>query len=100
LGYLYVLLKIYRVLCLTKITFDQLPLFNPYKWPLSSIRIITNPYFIFWSIILPPIRLGKTTYDISAIIGLEFLTTLIALSSQVRIFSLMELQKALISSAL
>ena len=66
IGYTYILLKVYRILCFSKITFDQLPFLNPYKWPLSLIRIITKPYFKFWSQILPNLRLGKVSYDVSS----------------------------------
>ena len=94
-GYIYVLIKIYRVLCFSKITFDQLPMFNPYTWPFSVIRIITQPYFKFWSKLLPNLKLGKISYDVSAILGLELLSGLLFLCSQLRILGLIEAQRVL-----
>jgi hypothetical protein len=84
IAFLYTLLKIYRLLCYSKLTFDQLPLLNPYKWPLSFFRIVTKPYFQFWAKCLPSIKLGKVSYDVSAILGLEMLSSLIYLCLQLR----------------
>jgi hypothetical protein len=92
IAFLYFLLKVYRLLCYTKITFDQMPIFNPYTWPLSLVRVITTPYFRFWSIFLPNLRLGKVSYDVSAILGLEFLSCCLSLSLQVRASLLSEAQ--------
>jgi len=92
---LYTLLKVYRILCFSKITFDQLPLLNPYKWPLSFFRIVTRPYFKFWSKILPSLKLGKISYDVSTILGLEALSSLIFLSVQFRALTFSEAQKIL-----
>jgi hypothetical protein len=78
ISYLFLLLKIYRVLCFGKLTMDQLPLLNPYIWPFSLIRIITKPYFKFWSLLLPNVNFGSASYDISAIIGLEVLSKFIS----------------------
>jgi len=90
---LYTLLKIYRILCFSKITFDQLPLLNPYKWPISFFRVVTRPYFKFWQKILPSLRLGKVSYDVSTILGLEALSSLIFLSLQLRAFTFSEAEK-------
>lgn len=95
IGYCYLLLKVYRILCFSKITFDQLPVLNPYKWPLSLIRVVTEPYFRFWSKLLPNLRLGKVSYDVSAILGLEVLTCLIAVILEFRLFALEEVQNIL-----
>ena len=95
LAYVYVLLKIYRILCFTKITFDQLPILNPYKWPLSFFRIITKPYFKFWSDRLPNLKLGKVSYDVSAILVLEMLSSLIYLCVQIRTSTFLEAQRLL-----
>jgi len=96
-GYMYVLVKIYRVLCFSKITFDQLPMFNPYTWPFSVIRIITQPYFKFWARLLPNLKLGQISYDVSAILGLEVLSGFLYLSTHIRVFSLLEAQRILAS---
>jgi hypothetical protein len=89
-GYIYILLKIFRVFCYTKITFDQLPFFSPYYWPLSAIRILTVPYFRFWSKFLPSLKFGKYSYDISVIIALEFLSSLLLLISKLRTILLIQ----------
>jgi len=100
IGYIYLLLKIFRIFCFTKITLDQLPFFNPYKWPISLIRIITKPYFKFWSKLLPNLKLGKVSYDVSSILGLEVLSGLIYLSLQFRTVGLIEAQHMILESNL
>ena len=94
-AFLYSLLKIYRILCYSKITFDQLPILNPYKWPFSFFRVITKPYFKFWSNCIPSLKLGKVSYDVSSIVGLEMLSSLIYLSLQLRTMSFLEAQRIL-----
>jgi hypothetical protein len=95
LACLYTLLKIYRILCYSKITFDQLPLANPYTWPVAFFRIVTQPYFRFWARLLPMMRFGNSTYDVSLIVGLEALSCFIFLSLQIRMDSFLEAQKIL-----
>jgi len=84
-GYLFIFLKTYRILCYSKITFDQLPLLNPYKWPLSIFRVAANPYFKFWQNRVPQLKLGKFSYDISVILALEMLSVLISTAFQARL---------------
>jgi hypothetical protein len=86
IAYIYTLLKIFRILCYTKVTMDQLPLLNPYQWPFSFFRIVTVPYFRFWSILIPPVRMGKGSYDISAIVGLEAIGSFIAMCIPLRVY--------------
>jgi hypothetical protein len=95
IAYTYTLLKIFRILCFSKITFDQLPLVNPYKWPISFFRVVTMPYFRLWSKLLPTLKFGKGSYDISTIIGLEALGSLISLSIHLRIMVFIEAQNLL-----
>jgi hypothetical protein len=95
IAYSYTLLKIFKVLCFSKITFDQLPLLNPYKWPLSFFRVVTKPYFQFWSKLLPSLKLGKISYDVSTILGLEALSCLISFSVQLRVAAFLEAQSIL-----
>ena len=78
-SYLYILTKIFKVMCYSKLTFEWLPLVNPYVWPFSLFNTITNPYFRMWSQILPPIKFEKTSIEVSAIIALEALNSLIYL---------------------
>jgi len=98
ISYFYLILKIFRVLCFSKLTFDQIPLFNPYKWPFSFIRIVTKPYFEFWSQVLPNLRFGSSSYDISSIIGLEMLSTLITLLYKIRLIILMAAKKIILNN--
>ena len=76
-SYLYIFAKIFKVMCYSKLTFEWLPLINPYVWPFSLFNAITNPYFRMWSQILPPIKFEKTSVEISAIIALEALNSVI-----------------------
>jgi len=88
--YFIFLLKFYRILCFSKITFDGLPMINPYIWPFSIFRLLTQPYFKFWSKILPTFKSGKSSFDISLILGLEALSALIYFFTQIRIIILLE----------
>jgi hypothetical protein len=74
-NYLYIFLKFYKVLCFSKMTFDWLPMINPYAWPFAMFGYFTTPYFKFWSGILPNIRTSHVSLEISAIIGLEALNS-------------------------
>ncbi len=74
LAFLYILLKIYKILVFTKIILNQLPLFNPYIWPISLIKKLTKPYFKFCRHTIPRIYVGKRKFDVSMVLGLEFLS--------------------------
>lgn len=77
ISYAYILAKFYKVLCYSKMTFEWLPMINPYIWPFSVFHIVTDPYFAFWARILPNIKLDKSSVEISGIIALESLNSLI-----------------------
>tara|TARA_B100000524_G_scaffold274775_1_gene152308 strand:+ start:253 stop:690 length:438 start_codon:yes stop_codon:yes gene_type:complete len=76
-SYLYILIKFYKVLCYSKMTFEWLPMINPYVWPFSVFHVLTGPYFAFWSKILPTIKFERSSVEISGIIALESLNSLI-----------------------
>jgi len=76
-------IKFFKVLCFTKLTFDQLVLFNPYRWPLSVIRVLTGFYFKIWHNLLPPVRLGTGSMDLSILMGLEFLNNMVFVSEMI-----------------
>ena len=76
-SYLYILLKFYKVLCYSRMTFDWMPMINPYIWPFSFFQLMTGPYFAFWSKILPNLKLEKSSIEISGSVGLEALNALI-----------------------
>lgn len=88
---LLLLLRIYRVLCFVKITFEQLPMYNPYKWPLSFIRVLTRPYLAFWDKFLPNVRFGNMTFEISTMVALEVLSCLSEFSIYIRLYLFNEL---------
>jgi hypothetical protein len=90
MNYLFLLLKTYRLILFTKIVFDQLPLFNPYEWPLSVVRITTRWYFRFWEKMVPTLKFKNGSMDISAPVALEFVTTLITSCYNIRIFFLFQ----------
>jgi hypothetical protein len=73
--YGYVLLKFFKVLCYSKMTFEWLPMINPFVWPFSFFHLITGPYFAFWSKALPSIKLDKSSVEISGIVALEILNS-------------------------
>jgi len=77
ISYLYILLKFYKVLCYSKMTFEWLPMINPYIWPFSIFQVLTGPYFKFWSKIFPSIRFETTSLEISGVVALESLNSLI-----------------------
>jgi hypothetical protein len=76
-AYLYIFLKFFKVLCYSKMTFEWLPMINPFIWPFSVFQVITGPYFYFWSKVLPSIKLDKSSVEISGIVALEVLNSLI-----------------------
>lgn len=82
LSYSYIFLKFYRLICFSKIAFDTLPLINPYTWPFSLFRTLAQPYFSIWYKILPGIKWGSTSFDVSQILGLEALTVLMYVFAQ------------------
>lgn len=77
IGYLYIYLKFFKVLCYSKMTFEWLPMINPYVWPFSVFQVLTSSYFAFWSQILPSIKFDKSSVEISGIVALEVLNSLI-----------------------
>ena len=76
-SYFYIFIKFYKVLCYSKMTFEWLPMINPYVWPFSVFHVLTGPYFAFWSKILPTIKFERSSVEISGIIALESLNSLI-----------------------
>lgn len=92
---LYILGKFYKGLLYTKLLFDQLPLFNPYKWPLSMVRVLTDPWFRFWRKNFPPARVGGHGFDISGLIAFESLEIFLKFVSFLKLLLLIRLQNAL-----
>lgn len=76
-SYLYIGLKFFKVMCYSKLTFEWLPMVNPYVWPFSMFQLLTGSYFRMWSKILPPIKFEKSSVEISAIIALEAINSII-----------------------
>lgn len=82
-SYLYIFLKFYKVICYSKMTFEWLPMINPYHWPFSFFQLVTDSYFKFWSKMLPTVRFEQSSLEISGIIALEALNSLIYLCVRV-----------------
>jgi hypothetical protein len=77
ISYLYIGVRFFKLACYSKLTFEWLPMLNPYKWPFSLFTEITTPYFKFWSTIFPALRFQNSSLEISAIVALETLNSLI-----------------------
>ena len=75
IAYFYVLIKFFKVLCYSKMTFEWLPMINPYIWPFSMFQVLTGPYFRFWAKILPTVKFEKSSLEVSGIIALEALNS-------------------------
>lgn len=73
ISYVYVIVKFFKILCYSKLTFEWLPLLNPYEWPFCIFYEVTQPYFKFWAKLIPPIKFEDSSFEISAIISLEVL---------------------------
>lgn len=98
ISYLYIAVKFYKVLCYAKLTCEWFPMLNPYNWPFSFLQAITNPYFRFWSKILPSLKFKKSSVEISGIIALEALNAIIYFcvrSVNVLVIALDNMDKAL-----
>jgi hypothetical protein len=76
-SYFYIFLKFFKVLCYSKMTFEWLPMINPYVWPFSVFNVLTGPYFAFWARVLPSVKLERTSVEISGIIGVEALNSVV-----------------------
>jgi uncharacterized protein YggT (Ycf19 family) len=77
ISYFYLALKFFKVLCYSKLTFEWFPMINPYVWPFSIFQTITGPYFSFWARVLPNIKLEQSSMEISNIIALESLNSIV-----------------------
>ena len=77
ISYLYVCVKFFKIICYSRLTFEWLPMVNPYRWPFSMFNILTQDYFKFWRTVLPTIKFEKSSIEISAIIALEALNAVI-----------------------
>jgi hypothetical protein len=75
-AYAFILLKLFKVLCYSSLTFDWLPMINPYIWPFSFFRIATGWYFELFQKHFPTIVINKRGFNISTIVGLELLNSL------------------------
>jgi len=97
-AYAYILLKFFKVLCYSHMTFEWLPMINPYIWPYSFFRVMTRWYFKFWERFLPSIPLNDNNFEISTIVGLEALNSIVFFSVRLSHFLigiLEELEKTL-----
>jgi uncharacterized protein YggT (Ycf19 family) len=78
-------IKIFKIFCYAKIFIEWLPVINPHIWPFCIFKIITRPYFYFWQKLFPTLKYKNFSINISHIIALEFLNSLIFYSVQLNI---------------
>ena len=76
IGYIYNRILI-KLMCYSKLTFEWLPMVNPYVWPFSTFQVLTGSYFKFWAKIFPPIKFEKSSIEISSIIALEAINSIL-----------------------
>lgn len=95
-SFTFILLKLYRTLCYTQIIFEMLPLYNPYYWPLNTLRVLTRPYFRFWRKVLPPVIIAGRGFDVSVFVSFEVLELLFVLLSTFKYFIQLEIYRLLL----
>jgi hypothetical protein len=76
-------LRLYKVICYTKILLDQIVFINPYVWPISAFKLLAEPYFKFWIRLIPERGFRRVGVNFSVIIGFEVLNIAIQLSAYV-----------------
>lgn len=99
-SYFYLFVKFYKVLCYSKMTFEWLPMINPYVWPFSFFQVLTGPYFSFWAKVLPSLRLENSSLEVSGIVALEALNSILYFCVRMThnlIFILEDMEKTLSS---
>ena len=69
----YTMLRLYRVICYTKIVLDQIVYINPYVWPFSIFKFAGGAYFRFWTQFFPMKPFRKYGIYFSGLVGLEVL---------------------------
>jgi hypothetical protein len=69
-------IKLYKIICFSKIILNWLPVFNPYIWPFFYFKILTNFYFSFWKKTLKFVNRTKFAFSFSDMIAMEFLNLL------------------------
>jgi hypothetical protein len=77
LTFLYLIAKIYKIIFFIKVIFEQLPLFNPNKWPLSIIYILSSPITNFTQYYIPTIKLGPIELEVYFLLAFEIFDTVI-----------------------
>jgi 1,4-dihydroxy-2-naphthoate octaprenyltransferase len=74
-------------------TFEWLPMINPYVWPFSVFNVLTGPYFAFWARVLPSVKLERTSVEISGIIAVEALNSVVFFCMQATNYLIVILQE-------
>ena len=72
--------KIFKVLLYMKMAMEFFPVINPYVWPYSILLWLTNWYFSFWRVFLPPLRLKRSSVSIPVFVAIEALTPILYFS--------------------
>ena len=76
-SYLFIFLKLFKVLCYSYLTFDWLPMINPYIWPFAFFRLSTRWYFDLFEKFFPTLIVNQNQFEISTIVALELLNSLV-----------------------
>jgi uncharacterized protein YggT (Ycf19 family) len=82
LELLALIVRFYRLLLQTRMLFEQLPLFNPYYWPLSLLFSITDGFVEFCERLMPRVKLCGITFDVSVLMGLELISLVLDILGQ------------------
>ncbi len=92
-AYSYTIVKSYKLLCYSKLTFDWFPMINPYIWPFSFFRLLTEPYFRLWRHILPSVKLEGSSVDVSNFVAVESLNLVAFLFINITLYSIAYLDR-------
>jgi uncharacterized protein YggT (Ycf19 family) len=70
-------LKLYKGVCLTYVFLEQMMLVSPFKWPVSAITYLAQPYFKLCRTFFPPDILRAWGFNFSSILGWEVLSFIV-----------------------
>ena len=68
LLYLYIIIKIIRIVFFIRLVLEYLPIYNIFKWPLSTIFIMTSPIYKCIIYYIPDIKIGIIQIEIPLLV--------------------------------
>jgi uncharacterized protein YggT (Ycf19 family) len=89
--------KFFRVIILFRIIIDQLPLFNPYEWPLVVLYKLTRPFFKLIRKFVPPIIVGYNCFNITNLMAISLSGLMVKISVYIASIPYNQLQRILIT---